>query len=364
MLLDDDSRALRESAQRLFEGSNSIRLLRQRRDLQDLDGAARGCWPGMVALGFAGILAPEEFGGVGLSSRASIHVSEMMGRTLAVGPFLSSAIMAVTAIREGNNPALKARLLPLIAEGAVVALAAEESPRHDPFAIETVARPDGDGFRVSGRKIMVVDGAIAETCVVVARHADDSDRMLMLVVEGREGVSVAARMGFDGHPRVDIAFSDAPANVLLCDPPMARALLDRVYDVGRLHLAAEMLGAAQEAFDRTLDYLKTREQFGRKIGEFQALQHRSALMFGELEIARSSLLKAAVTETALDISIAKARIGDIANHVGSEAVQLHGGIGVTDDFDLGLFLKRIRASSEMFGDSAFHIERYARLRGL
>jgi alkylation response protein AidB-like acyl-CoA dehydrogenase len=156
----------------------------------------------------------------------------------------------------------------------------------------------------------------------------------------------------------------------LCTADRSMAVLDKVYDIGRLHLAAEMLGAGQEAFDRMVDYLKTRSQFGRLIGEFQALQHRAAILFGELEVARSVVLKAAMAYDANDakaaewISLAKARVGEIAKHVTTEALQLHGGIGMTDDFDLGFYLKRVRALSERLGDTAFHAERYARLRGL
>jgi alkylation response protein AidB-like acyl-CoA dehydrogenase len=364
-MFNDDTRMLRDSAEGFFAGSDSIRRLRQWRDARDLEGAARGCWAGMVELGFAGILIPEEFGGAGLDSRASLQISEIMGRTLSTGPFLSSAVMAATALSHGDNAALKAELLPSIAAGAIVALAGEESARHAPLAIGAVARREGAAFRVSGRKLAVIDGGVAQKLVVVARHADSDNRLLMLVVDASsQGVAITSRMGIDGLPRVEIAFDDAVATDLVCDPARTPALLDRVYDSGRLHLAAEMLGAAQEAFERAIDYLKTRVQFGRGIGEFQALQHRAAILFGELEIARSVLLKAAAAGTPLHVSMAKARIGDIANHVAAEAVQFHGGIGVTDDFDLGLFLKRIRVASETLGDSAFHTERYAELRGL
>jgi alkylation response protein AidB-like acyl-CoA dehydrogenase len=365
MVLDEDLIMLRDSTERFFAGSDSVRLLRQRRDARDLEGVARGCWDGMVELGLAGILIPEEFGGAGLDSRASILVSEMIGRTLATGPFLSSAVMAATAVLHGDNAALKAEMLPAIAEGKIVALAAEESARHAPLAIDASARRDSDRFHVTGRKIAVIGGDLAEKLIVLARDADSPDRLLLLVVQARaDNVAITRRMGLDSQPRVDIRFTDVTAADLVCDPEMTRALLDRVYDAGRLHLAAEMLGAAQEAFDRTVEYLKTRVQFGRRIGEFQALQHRAAMLFGELEIARSVLLKAASTGTALNVSMAKAKIGDVANRIAGEATQLHGGIGVTDDFDLGFFLKRIRAASEALGDSAFHAERYARMRGL
>jgi alkylation response protein AidB-like acyl-CoA dehydrogenase len=364
-LLNDDAKMLRESAERFFAGSGSLKSLRQWRNAHDLTGAARGTWDGMVELGFAGILIPEEFGGVGLDARASIQISEMMGRTLASGPFLSSAVMAATALIGSDNNRLKTELLPEIAGGKVVALAAEETNRHNPRAIGAVARRDGAGFRISGRKIAVIDGNIAQKLIVTART--DNGALIMAVVDaGAPGITINARLGLDSRPLVDIMFNDVPAaeSALVCAPADTLNLLDSAYDAGRLHLAAEMLGAAQEAFDRAVEYLKTRVQFGKKIGEFQALQHRAAILFGELEIARSTVLKAAATGSAEHISMAKARVGEIAKHTAGEAVQLHGGIGVTDDFDLGFFLKRIRAAAEQLGDSAFHTERYAGFQGL
>ncbi len=365
-LLNDDAKMLRESAEKFFAGSDSLKKLRQRRNARDFDGAARGSWDGIVELGFAGILIHEEFGGAGMDSRAAIQISEMMGRTLSTAPFLSSAVMAATAIGHGNNDRLKSEMLPAIATGTVIALAGEENARHRPHAIETVARRDGAALRISGRKVAVIDGNIAEKLIVVARSGGDGSLLMIAVDPNADGVAITTRMGLDSHPVVDIAFNDAQANAadLICDPTEALAVLDRAYDAGRLHLAAEMLGAAQEAFDRTIDYLKTRVQFGKKIGEFQALQHRAAILFGELEIARSVVLKASEVDSADYISMAKARVGEIAKHVAGEAVQMHGGIGVTDDFDLGFYLKRIRAASELLGDSAFHTERYARLKGL
>ncbi len=365
-LLNDDAKMLRDSAGKFFADSDSLKRLRQWRNARDLTAAARGAWDGMVALGFAGILIPEEFGGVGLDSRASIQVAEMMGRSLSGGPLISSAVMAATAIAHGDNDRLKAELLPAIAGGAIVAMACEEKPRHDPQAIATVAMKQGETYVLSGSKTGVIDGTIAEQLIVAARPMDAQDLLLFVIDRDTPGITIKSRMGIDSRPIVDIAFHEVPAMAadLIRDPRHAPHLLDRAYDAGRLHLAAEMLGAAQEAFDRAVEYLKTRVQFGKKIGEFQALQHRAAILFGELEIARSVLLKAAATQTPEHISMAKARVGEIAKKVAGEAVQFHGGIGVTDDFDLGFYLKRIRAAAEALGDSAFHAERYARIQGL
>jgi acyl-CoA dehydrogenase len=353
---------LRDSAEKFFAGSDAIKQTRQWRNARDLDAAARGAWAGMVELGLAGTLIPEEFGGVGLNLQASLQIAEVMGKSLAGGPFISSAVMAATAILGGNNEALKAELLPAIAGGTVVALATGESARHKPHAIEATAQRDGAGYRISGHKVAVIDGSIADRLIVVAR---DGAEYLMLVTDvGAPGINVTSGLGIDSRPLTTVAFDDAPAQQIVCAPSETLALLDRAYDAGRLHLAAEMLGGAQECFDRAVEYLKTRVQFGRKIGEFQALQHRAAILLGELEIARSVVLKAAASPTPEYVSMAKARVGDIARKTVLEAIQMHGGIGVTDDFDLGFYLKRIRTAAELLGDSAFHAERYAQIKGL
>jgi len=365
-LLTDDAKMLRESAGKFFAGSDALKLLRQWRNARDLTSPARGAWDGMVELGFAGILIPEEFGGVGLDSRASIQIAEMMGRSLASGPFISSAVMAVTAIADGDNDRLKAKILPAITGGMIVAMACEEESRHNPHGIETLAMKKGENYVLSGSKSAVIDGTIADRLIVAARPMDGHDLLLFLLDVDAPGITIKSRMGIDSRPIVDIEFHDVPAATadLIRDPRHAPHLLDRAYDAGRLHLAAEMLGAAQECFDRAVEYLKTRVQFGKKIGEFQALQHRAAILFGELEIARSVLLKAAATQTPEFVSMAKARVGEIAKKAATEAIQFHGGIGVTDDFDLGFYLKRIRAAAETLGDSAFHAERYAGIQGL
>jgi len=369
---DEDIRMLRESAGGFFADAEPVKALRRNRDARDFDAQARGVWQGMAELGLNGTLIPEQFGGAGLGFRASVQIAEMMGRSLAAAPFLSTAVMAATAIRHGDNDQIKAKVLPKIAAGELLlSIAGEERPRHQPLAIETVARRAGNGYRISGRKTAVIDGNIAERFIVAARDAEAPDQLLLLLVDAQSAL-VTASMGIDSQPLCDVEFRDAPASGedLICPPDQSAALLDRIYDAGRVHLAAEMLGLAQEAFDRTVEYLKTRVQFGRKIGEFQALQHRAAILFGEIEIARALLFKAATLHDADDdrfpafASLAKARVGEIAKHATAEACHMHGGIGMTDDFDLGFYLKRARAAAERLGDTAFHLERYAALHGI
>jgi len=373
-MIDDDIRMLRESADRLFAEAEPAKALRRGRDARDFDALSRGVWDGMVQLGLPGILVPEEQGGAGLGYRASAEIARAMGRALAMGPFVSTAVMGAVAIRGGGNDRLKAALLPQIADGSlIVALAGEETPRHAPLDIAARARRVDGGIRISGRKLAVIDGNIAGKFIVAARDADAGDGLCLFLVDASAaGLAVKAALGVDSHPLVTLELGDVPvdADDLICGPDGASALLEQVYDAGRLHLAAEMLGVAEEAFDRTVDYLKTREQFGRRIGEFQALQHRAAILFGEIEIARSVVAKAAAAHDGADprfaeyVSLAKAKVGDVAVRATTEAVQLHGGIGVTDDFDMGFYLKRARGAGERLGDSAFHLERYAQIQGL
>ena len=374
--ISDEARMLRDNAGRYFAGAGTLAALRHGRAAHDLDRLARGVWPGMIELGLAGILVPEQFGGTGLGFSASIHISEMMGRSLAAGPFVSTAVMAATALCHGDNVALKASLLPRIVKGEVIVSAAEETVRHAPLDIKATARTAGDSYKISGRKIAVADGNIATTFIVAARLEDHSGTLGLFIVDAaRPGVRMSAGLGIDSRPSVTLELKDVAVTTAdqVCaptqwdgPPPCSSACMMP----SRLHLAAEMLGLAQEAFDRTLEYLKTRVQFGRKIGEFQALQHRAALLFGELEVARSVVLKAGAESRSDEgsfaeyVSLAKARVGETAKHVTTEAVQLHGGIGVTDEFDIGLYLKRARAASEQLGDWAFHAERYAQIQGL
>jgi acyl-CoA dehydrogenase len=368
---DETMGMLRDSAGRCFAELEPARTLRRRRDARDLDAQARGAWDAMVPLGLPGVLVPEDHGGSGLGFRESVQVSEMMGRSLATGPYLSTAVMAATAVRHGDNERIRVELLPAIAAGeAIVAIATGERRRHDPSTIETRVRRSGDFYLVSGRKTAVIDANIADWFVVLACDEEMPERLLLLLVPATApGISWTASMGLDSHPLCTVELREVRAGEgdLLCPPERTGALVERILDAGRVHLAAELLGLASEAFDRTVDHLKTRIQFGRRIGEFQALQHRAAILFGEIEVAASVVLKAAALHDAGDprfpayASLAKAKAGDVARHVTAEAVHLHGGLGMTDDFDLGFYLKRARATAEHLGDTAYHQQRWLEL---
>jgi alkylation response protein AidB-like acyl-CoA dehydrogenase len=375
LVLTDEQAMIRDSAEGFFAEKAPVSELRRLRDANDATGFSRELWKAMAEMGFAGILVPEQHGGVGLGYVAAGLVQEAIGKNLSPTPMLSTAILGATAVMAGGNDEQKAELLPRIAAGELLtALAAEEKSRHAPGFVETRAEPSGNGFKLTGRKTFVLDGHVADKLIVAARTEGEADEhkgiTLFLVDRNAEGVSVertvmvdsrnAARIRLDG---VQVDGADVLGEVGGGWP-----VLERVLDAGRACLAAEMLGVSSESFRMTVDYLKQREQFGVKIGSFQALQHRAAHLFCEIELVRSATLRAlqALDEggnAALFVSLAKGKAGEVAKLATNEAVQMHGGIGMTDEYDIGFFMKRARAAMETFGDVAFHGDRMARMMG-
>ncbi len=354
LVYNDDERMLAEAARGFLQQNAPPAALRALRDTRDTDGFSRDLWREMAALGWAGMLVPEEYGGLGFAHTGAGILCEQAGRTLAASPLFATAILGATLIREAGSAAQKQALLPAIAAGQrLCALALDESARHDPAGIALVAHADGDAFRLSGEKILVLDGHVADTLVVAARSrgvpGETHGISLFLAEAGSAGVTVERELLGGLHEGWNA--------------------LERALDIGRICLAAEMLGVAGEALARTVDYLRQRKQFGRAIGEFQALQHRAARLFCELELTRSAVLRAlrAIDEpgTALApfASLAKVKAGDTATLAVNEAVQMHGGIGMTDEFEIGFFMKRAGALRQIFGDSYYHTDRYAALNG-
>jgi alkylation response protein AidB-like acyl-CoA dehydrogenase len=263
--------------------------------------------------------------------------------------------------------------LPKIVGGELLlALALEETPHHSPYAAETKAETSGSGYKVTGSKKFVLDGNVANKIVVVARSsgsAGDRDGITLVLVDSdASGVSITRTIMADSRNAANIEF-DGAEGVLLGEEGKGVDTLDKVLDAGRIVLAAEMLGGLQECFERTIEYLKVREQFGVPIGSFQALKHRAAEMFCEVELSKSVVLDAlsAIDEGREDLaemaSLAKARLNDTYNLVTSEGVQMHGGIGMTDEHEIGFFMKRSRVCEHTFGNSAFHRDRYGVLQG-
>lgn len=374
LVLNDEQRMVKDSAEGFFAGEGPVAQLRKLRDAGDADGFDRSLWAKMAEMGFAGVAIPEQFGGAGLGMVAAGLIQEAIGRNLTLSPFLSSAIVAATAIVKGGTDEQKAALLPgMAAADMIVALAADELPRHAPQHVATRAEPSGNGFRLTGSKPFVLDGHVADRLIVAARTSGADDDMagitLFLVDPRAAGVAVSRRSVVDSRNAAAVTLDNCQVDGadVLGAVGEGFATLEAALDAGRACLAAEMLGVSAQSFETTVDYLKQREQFGQKIGSFQALQHRAAHLFCEVELARSVTLKAL---TALDAgdprapffaSLAKAKAGDVAKLATNEAVQMHGGIGMTDEYDIGFFMKRARAAGETFGDGAFHADRVARL---
>jgi acyl-CoA dehydrogenase len=376
LVLNDDQKMIRDSADGFFKTEAPVSQHRKLRDAHDATGFDRGTWAKMAEMGFAGVLVPESHGGAGFGHVAAGLIMEAMGRNLSAAPMLSTAVLGATALVNAGSAEQQAKYLPLIAEGKrLFALAADEASRHAPAFVATTATPSGNGFKLNGVKGFVLDGHVADTLIVAARtggdHADKQGITLFLVDAKSPGIAIERRSMIDSRNAARISLDEVQVDGadVLGEVGGGFAILEKILDAGRACLAAEMLGVSTESFTRTIDYLKQREQFGQKIGSFQALQHRAAHLFCEVELARSATLRAL---TALDAkedrasmfaSLAKAKSGEVAKLATNEGVQMHGGIGMTDDFDIGFFMKRARAAQETFGDIAFQGDRLARLMG-
>lgn len=376
LVLNEEQRYLQDTAREFLSANAPVESLRRLRDTRDPLGYAPELWQQMAELGWASIILPEEYGGLDFGFLGLGVVLEESGRTLAASPLFASAVVGASAILLGGSARQKETLLPQIAAGELtLALALEESHHHRPTNIATVAKREGDAFVINGQKTFVLDGHSADKLLVVARTSSDTDSAdgisLLLVDREAAGVKCQRTIMVDSRNAANIAFDNVrvPADALLGELDNGWTVLEPVLDRGRIAIAAEMMGLALEAFDRTVEYLKEREQFGALIGSFQALQHRAAIMQSEIELARSVILQAlsvvddAPDQAPLMASLAKARLNKLVKLVTNEAIQMHGGIGVTDELEIGFFLKRARVAMQVFGDTSFHKDRYATICG-
>ncbi|MEP4053408.1 MAG: acyl-CoA dehydrogenase family protein [Litorimonas sp.] len=371
LLLNDDEVMMRDMAQGFFADKAPVKALRELRDNRDETGFDRALWSNMAEMGFAGIVVPEEHGGVDMGYLAAGLVAEQMGRNLTASPFLSTAILAATALKHGSDDQ-KAAWLPKIASGeAVISLALDEGVKHNPRGTATTAEPSGNGFKLNGSKAMVVDGHVSDVMIVAARtsgeEGDAEGISLFLVDPKSKGVSTERTIMVDSRnaARIDLDDVEVAGDALLGTLDGGMAVLDNVLSAGRGIAAAELLGAGAQAFEDTVAYIKERKQFGMIIGEFQALQHRSSHLYSELELCRSAVLGALTAldsndpKAALYCAMAKAKLGSVAKLVSQEGVQMHGGVGMTDEYDIGLFMKRIRVLQELMGDAHYHMNEFA-----
>ena len=371
LVLNEEQSMLRDSVNAFLSERAPVAHLRKLRDSRDAVGFDRQLWRQFAEQGYSAILVPEAHGGLGLGAVEAGIIGEALGRTLTPTPFLSTAVLAARTLARTGSQAQQAQLLPAIAAAeVVVAVAIDEASKHRPDAIAAKATRDGSGLRLDGVKAFVLDGHVADRFIVAARTAERG--LTLLLVDPRAaGVHIERTLMVDTHNAARLRFDGVriEADAVLGEVGAAAAVLDEVLDLGRVVVAAQLLGLADAVFERTLAYLKERRQFDRAIGEFQALQHRAAELYIDIELTRALVLGAlqAVDEdpakAALIVAQAKAHACTTANRAVQEGVQMHGGMGMTDEFDLGLYMKRARTLQELLGDAGFHADRVAAMNG-
>ncbi len=375
MTLNDDQAMLQDSAREFMKSEAPVKHFREFRDKECKDGFSHGLWKQFAEMGFTGILIPEDDGGLGLGHIEAGIVLEEIGRNLSPSPFLTTSVAAVEALKSADK-AMRQKWFPgILAGDSVIGLAIDEGSKHRPANIACKAERSGNGFKLSGKKQFVVQGASSDMLIVAARTAGSTGETegLTLFAVDKE----SAGLNIDPVRLVDSAVAahieldgvEVTADAVIGEVDEGWSVLAKVLDAGRVGAAAEMVGVGGGAMDMTFDYLKQRKQFGKVIGEFQALQHRAAHLFGEMELARSVVLKA---QNFLDdgdergelySAAAKAKAGLACNLAVREGLQMHGGIGMTDEYDIGLYMKRDRALNEFFGDAFFHADRVATMNG-
>ena len=376
LVLTEEEQFLKDTAKNFAEERCPISHFRSLRDSNDSNLWDKDIWKEMTALGWPGILIREEYGGSNFGITGISVILEECAKTLTPSPLFATGVLGAFSITNFGNDDQKQDYLPKISSGDLTtALAIDESSHHNPADTEMVAKKDGKKFVLNGKKTFVIDGASADLLIVLARTSgnkgESSGLTLFLIDSNNTGIERIKLDMADSRNYANINFNnvEVSAKNILGDEETGGETVENILDIGRIAIASEMLGNAEAAFETTLDYLKQRKQFGVLIGSFQALQHRAAEMFCELELTKSSVMAAmkAADEGSNELqrlsSLSKTMAGETLHLVSNEAVQMHGGIGVTDEYDIGFFLKRARVAEQIFGSAKFHTERYANISG-
>lgn len=375
MILNDDQAMLRDSARDFMRSEAPTSHFRKYRDMECKDGFSHGLWKQFSEMGFTGILIPQADGGMGMGHIEAGIVLEEIGRNLSPSPFLTTSVAAVEALKLADK-SMRERWFPGILAGeTVIGLAIDEGTKHRPEKTQCKAQRNGNGFKLSGHKQFVVQGSSADMLIVAARTSGvpgETDGLTLFAVE-----KDAAGLSMDAARLVDSAIAahvtldgvEVDADAVMGEVDGGWLILTKLLDAGRIGAAAELVGVGSGAMELSFDYLKQRKQFGQLIGEFQALQHRAAHLYGEMEGARSIVLKAQSlldegdAKAELYVAAAKAKAALACNLAVREGVQMHGGIGMTDEYDIGLYMKRDRSLNEFFGDAYFQADRVATISG-
>jgi alkylation response protein AidB-like acyl-CoA dehydrogenase len=374
LVLNEEQLMLKDAAAGFLAEKAPVSALRALRDSEDATGYSTELWREMAEMGWAGIAIPEAYGGLDYGYAGLGIVLEQMGRNLTVSPLQASILVCASAIARLGTSEQKEALLPALASGELtMALALQEGPHHAPHKTAMQATASGDGYVLQGRKVLVQDAHTADKFIVVARTSGaagaEEGLSLFIVDASTAGISSERVLMVDSRNSGNVSFDNVQVSAadVLGEIDAGYGALQAVLDVANIGLSAELLGLSVEAFERTMAYLKERKQFGELIGTFQALQHRAAEMYAELELARSIVIKAlqAVDEGADNVpsiaSACKAKLCEVATRVTNESIQMHGGIGMTDEFEIGFFIKRARVAQQTFGDYNYHLDRFAQL---
>ena len=376
LILTEEEQFLKDTAKNFAEERSPITHFRSLRDNSDPVLWDKDMWQEMSKLGWPGIMIPEEFGGSNFGLSGICVVLQECAKTLTPSPLFATGVLGAYAINNYGTKEQKEKYLPLIANGKLTtSVAVDESSHHNPNDTLLIAKKSADEFILSGKKTFVIDGTSSDLLIVLARTSgekgDSTGLTLFLIDSNSDGIDRIKLEMADSRNYANIIFDNVKisSNNILGDIEAGGEAIDDILDIGRIAISAEMLGNSEAAFETTLDYLKQRKQFGVLIGSFQALQHRAAEMFCEIELTKSSVIAAmrAADERSNDVqrlsSLAKTVAGETLHLVSNEAIQMHGGIGVTDEYDIGFFLKRARVAEQIFGSAKFHTERYANLSG-
>ena len=374
LILNEEQQSLKDIAKEFLQKNAPVTHFREIRDTENELGYDEKLWKDMVDLGWSGILVPEEYGGFDFGMVGMGSIFEEMGKMLTPSPLFATGVLGASLITLGGSNSQKQNYLPQIVDGSITtALAVEESNRHSLSQINTQAIKEGVNYKITGDKTFVIDGHSASLLIVAARtggkEGDLSGITLFLIDPQSTGVTITKTSMVDSRNSANISFDGVivSSENILGEENSGSGILEQVVDRAQVAISAEMFGNASQAFDLTLAYLKERKQFGSLIGTFQALQHRAAEMYSELELTKSSVIAAcvAVDENSNDLtrmaSLAKFKAGETNHLVTNEAVQMHGGVGVTDEYDVGLYLKRARVTEHIFGNVEYHLDRYASL---
>ena len=372
LYLSDDQTALQDTIRDFIADAAPISHMRALRDANDQTGFSRDLWKQFAEMGFTGILIGEDHGGLGLGHVEAGVVLEEIGRNLSPSPFLATAVAAVQAL---NGTGAAARWFPgIVAGDTVAALAIDEGAKHRD-GVGLRAERSGNGFKLTGAKRFVGHGHVADLIIVAARTAgaaDDEEGVTLFAIEkGAAGLSATPERLADSSiaARLELDGVEVDADAVIGEVDAGRDPLNRLLRAGRTGASAELLGVGGGAMDMTLGYLKERKQFGTVIGSYQALQHRAAHLYSEMEVARAAVLKAQqLLDSGSDradeaVSVAKAFAATATTLSVQEGIQMHGGIGMTDEYDIGFYMKRARVLAELFGDANFHADKLARMAG-